>query len=75
LGLAERVSHQVWSLTEGWQKLLRDLGERGDIIKQIHHAFMVTPRATESFAQESRSSPADNVSRAGRERGLALERR
>ena len=38
MGLAERVSRQAWSLTEGWQKLLRELGERGDIIKQIHLA-------------------------------------
>ncbi|MDP9000945.1 MAG: DUF3363 domain-containing protein [Myxococcota bacterium] len=38
MGLAERVSRQAWSLTEGWQKLLRQLGERGDIIKQIHLA-------------------------------------
>jgi hypothetical protein len=26
----------AWSLQEGWQKELRDLGTRGDIIKQIH---------------------------------------
>jgi type IV secretory pathway VirD2 relaxase len=38
MGLAERVSSQAWSLSDGWQKLLRELGERGDIIKQIHPA-------------------------------------
>jgi type IV secretory pathway VirD2 relaxase len=34
--LAERLSPNAWSLPEGWQKHLRDLGTRGDIIKQIH---------------------------------------
>ncbi len=34
--LAERLSPNAWSLPEGWQKQLRDLGARGDIIKQIH---------------------------------------
>jgi type IV secretory pathway VirD2 relaxase len=36
MGLAERLAPSVWSLQEGWQKELRDLGTRGDIIKQIH---------------------------------------
>jgi hypothetical protein len=34
--LAERLSPNAWSLSEDWQKHLRDLGTRGDIIKQIH---------------------------------------
>jgi type IV secretory pathway VirD2 relaxase len=37
--LAERVSRSSWSLTDGWQGRLRDLGSRGDIIKQIHSAI------------------------------------
>jgi type IV secretory pathway VirD2 relaxase len=36
MGLAERLSPSTWLLQEGWQKELRDLGTRGDIIKQIH---------------------------------------
>ncbi len=36
MGLAERLSPSGWSLSEDWQKQLRDLGARGDILKQIH---------------------------------------
>jgi len=39
LGVAERVSPSSWKLTPGWQKHLRDLGERGDIVKQLHRAM------------------------------------
>jgi type IV secretory pathway VirD2 relaxase len=38
MGLAERLSPHAWSLPEGWQKELRGLGERGDILKRIHEA-------------------------------------
>ncbi|MGD0680211.1 MAG: DUF3363 domain-containing protein [Polyangiaceae bacterium] len=38
MGLAERGSANSWSLAEDWQKHLRGLGARGDIIKQIHDA-------------------------------------
>jgi type IV secretory pathway VirD2 relaxase len=36
MGLAERLSSNAWSLSDGWQRVLRTLGERGDILKQIH---------------------------------------
>ena len=36
MGLAERVSSNAWSFSQGWQKALRDLGTRNDILKQIH---------------------------------------
>jgi type IV secretory pathway VirD2 relaxase len=39
LGVAGRVSSGRWKLTPGWQKDLRDLGERGDIVKQLHRAM------------------------------------
>jgi type IV secretory pathway VirD2 relaxase len=39
LGVAERVSSGRWQVTPGWQKHLRDLGERGDIVKQMHRAM------------------------------------
>jgi len=38
MDLAERLSPNAWSLSKDWQKRLRDLGARGDIIKQIHDA-------------------------------------
>ncbi|MGH7434719.1 MAG: DUF3363 domain-containing protein, partial [Polyangiaceae bacterium] len=38
LGVAERVSPDGWKLAPDWQKHLRDLGERGDIVKQLHRA-------------------------------------
>ena len=39
LALAERRGAQTWHLPTGWQDVLRSLGERGDIIKRIHHAL------------------------------------
>jgi type IV secretory pathway VirD2 relaxase len=36
MGLAERVSSNRWSFSEGWQESLKSLGARNDIIKQIH---------------------------------------
>ncbi len=43
LGLAERVSPTSWNLPEGWQQRLRELGSRGDILKQIHDAVSGDP--------------------------------
>jgi type IV secretory pathway VirD2 relaxase len=39
LGVAERISPTTWQLAEGWEKHLRQLGERGDIVKQMHRAM------------------------------------
>jgi type IV secretory pathway VirD2 relaxase len=39
LQLAERVSATSWRLADGWQDTLRQLGERGDIIKRVHRAL------------------------------------
>ncbi|MGH7434672.1 MAG: DUF3363 domain-containing protein [Polyangiaceae bacterium] len=39
LGMAQRVSSGEWTLAADWQKHLRDLGERGDIVKQLHRAM------------------------------------
>jgi type IV secretory pathway VirD2 relaxase len=41
--LAERFSPTYWKLTDGWQQPLRDLGARGDILKQIHAAVSADP--------------------------------
>jgi type IV secretory pathway VirD2 relaxase len=38
-GLAEKVAPSGWLLAEGWQGQLRELGERGDVLKQMHLAM------------------------------------
>jgi type IV secretory pathway VirD2 relaxase len=38
MGLAERLSSNRWSFSDGWQDDLRRLGARNDIIHQIHQA-------------------------------------
>jgi type IV secretory pathway VirD2 relaxase len=38
LRLAERVGPASWTLSPGWKDELRELGTRGDILKQIHTA-------------------------------------
>jgi type IV secretory pathway VirD2 relaxase len=43
LRLAERVSPNAWTLADGWQTQLRELGSRGDILKQIHMAIHGDP--------------------------------
>jgi type IV secretory pathway VirD2 relaxase len=43
MGFAERLSQGKWSLAEGWQQQLRDLGTRGDILHQIHSAVRGNP--------------------------------
>jgi type IV secretory pathway VirD2 relaxase len=39
LDVVERTSPTSWRLAEGWQETLRQLGERGDVIKRMHHAL------------------------------------
>src|ERR1017187_4579787 len=39
LGLAEKVAPGGWVLAEDWPRRLRELGERGDILKQMHRAL------------------------------------
>ena len=39
LGLAEKVAPSGWVLAEGWHTHLRDLGQRGDILKQMHRVM------------------------------------
>ena len=39
MGLAKEYETSRWSLSPGMDKTLRDLGERGDIIKTMHHAM------------------------------------
>ncbi|MBV9949624.1 MAG: DUF3363 domain-containing protein [Myxococcales bacterium] len=39
MGVARSIAPGSWQLAQGWEKNLRDLGERGDIIKRIHRAM------------------------------------
>ncbi|MDP9151288.1 MAG: DUF3363 domain-containing protein, partial [Myxococcota bacterium] len=41
--LAMRTSRSTWELAEGWQARLREMGSRGDILKQIHTAIRGDP--------------------------------
>lgn len=45
LGLASLVTPTSWKMTDGWQAALRELGARGDILKQLYKA--VGDRATQ----------------------------
>ena len=54
LGLADRLAPAVWELKPGMERTLRDLGDRGDIIKTMHRAVADTPeRPLSDFAVES----------------------
>jgi type IV secretory pathway VirD2 relaxase len=39
LGVAEKVGARAWVLAEDWQRRLRELGERGDVLKEVHRAL------------------------------------
>lgn len=39
LQLVERTSATSWRFAESWQETLRQLGERGDVIKRMHRAL------------------------------------
>jgi type IV secretory pathway VirD2 relaxase len=39
LGLAQKVAPSGWVLAEDWQRHWRELGELGDILKQMHRAL------------------------------------
>jgi type IV secretory pathway VirD2 relaxase len=43
LRLADRVGPASWTLMAGWQDELRELGARGDILKQMHKAIASDP--------------------------------
>ena len=43
LGLAERIEPLTWRLADGWAPALKDMGMRGDIIKQMHLALHGDP--------------------------------
>jgi type IV secretory pathway VirD2 relaxase len=76
LGLAERHSSTSWHLVAGWEQRLRELGERGDIIKQMHRAMGGDP-GRYHIVNAGRPLPAqqDNAEVFGRvvQKGLADE--
>jgi len=41
--IADRTGASSWQLAEGWQSQLRELGMRGDIIKQMHKVMAGDP--------------------------------
>ncbi len=51
LGLAHQLGPGQWMMDEGAENILRELGERGDIIKRIHHGLKERgiERATASY--------------------------
>jgi hypothetical protein len=41
--LAERVARDTWALVPSWKEQLRALGDRGDILRQMHAAVRGDP--------------------------------
>lgn len=50
LGLAQRTAGGEWVLRDGTERVLRDMGERGDIIRTMQRAFSGETRGFEMFA-------------------------
>jgi type IV secretory pathway VirD2 relaxase len=74
LGLAERIAPGCWELAPGLEPTLRDLGQRGDIIKTMHRAMKAGGREVDPgrFAMHT-EPPADPVIGRLVERGLDNE--
>jgi type IV secretory pathway VirD2 relaxase len=69
LGLAERQAPAVWSLRPGLEQTLREMADRGDIIRTMHRALADGPaRAQTDFAMEA--SPVKPILGRLVERGL-----
>ncbi len=78
LRLAERHGPVSWTLAPGWQDVLRDLGTRGDILKQIHKALPGDPvryRIVRPGQALDADGPSDGKVRVGRvaSKGLSDE--
>lgn len=56
-GLAERVSPDSWRLADRWAAQLRELGTRGDILKQMHEALRGDPTRYRVVAPGQAISP------------------
>ncbi len=53
LRLVERTSPTSWRVAEGWQETLQQLGQRGDIIKRMHHALQGRASSYRVFEQRA----------------------
>ena len=79
LGLAQRTGRASWALAPGWQAELRELGMRGDILKQMHKAVAGDAAryrvVREGQALDADAGPKEGVTRWGRvaSKGLADE--
>jgi type IV secretory pathway VirD2 relaxase len=77
LRLAERVSHTSWRLAPDWSVQLRELGTRGDIIKQMHAALHGDPARYRVLDTPPTATPHPPPPRYGRvaQKGLSDELR
>lgn len=72
LGLVDRLAPAVWELKPGMEQTLRELGDRGDIIKTMHRAMAGGPdRPLTDFAVEI--APAEPILGRLADRGLHNE--
>ena len=69
--LVERVAPTSWRFENGSQQTLKDLGERGDIVKRIHHALEDGTAEHRVFQPE----PGAAVEGVGRDVGRAAQLR
>ena len=72
-GLAERQAPVAWSLRPGLEQTLREMADRGDIIRTMHRALGGQSRAQSDFAIES--APVEPILGRLVERGLHDELR
>jgi type IV secretory pathway VirD2 relaxase len=62
--LAERVGPHTWEMTPTWQQDLRALGERGDIVRQMHAAVCGDPTRYHAIAPGEALAAPDRAGRA-----------
>ncbi len=62
MGLAEKVGWGRWRLEEGFERTLRRMGERGDILKAYHRA-MSASKLERPIYSEPIYDPADSLSK------------
>ena len=62
MGLAEKVGWGRWRLEEGFERILRRMGERGDILKAYHRA-MSASKLERPIYSEPIYDPADSLSK------------
>jgi type IV secretory pathway VirD2 relaxase len=72
--LAERLTPGIWALAPGWQEQLRGLGERNDIVRQMHAAVRGDP-ARYRVLDPDQPLPSSVIHGCVRAKGLADELR